>query len=134
MRLGFLFYAAAIAIAIAGILHIIEATEPEHIEHSTLVIFFLVSGIAQIFWVLPTVKRWIRAWHYTGIAGTIVLIILWSLTRLPNPITGGEAEPIDEIGITVQMLQASYIALIATAIIIQKNMMKIDHRKAADAA
>jgi hypothetical protein len=63
-----------------------------------------------------------------------VLIILWSLTRLPNPITGGEAEPIDEIGITVQMLQASYVALIATAIIRQKHMMKIDHRTAADEA
>jgi hypothetical protein len=134
VRLRFLFYAAAIAIAIAGILHIIEATEPEHIEHSTLVIFFLVSGIAQIFWALPTVKRWASAWHYRGIAGTIALIILWSLTRLPNPITGGEAEPIDEIGITVQMLQASYIALIATAIIRQKHMMKIDHRTAADTA
>lgn len=53
---------------------------------------------------------------------------------LPNPITGGEAEPIDEIGITVQMLQASYVALIATAIIIQNHMMKIDYRTAADAA
>lgn len=134
MRLRFLFYAAAAAIAIAGILHIIEATEPEHIEHSTLVIFFLVAGIAQIFWALPTVKRWANAWHYTGIAGAIVLIILWSLTRLPNPITSGEAEPIDEIGITVQTLHVSYIALIATAIIKQKHMMKTDHRTAADAA
>jgi hypothetical protein len=134
LRFRFLYYAAATAIAIAGILHIIVGIEPEHIEHSTLVIFFLVSGIAQISWALPTVKLWTRTWHYTGIAGTIVLIILWSLTRLPNPITGGEAEPIDEIGITVQMLQASYIALIATAIIRQKHMMKIDHRTAADAA
>ncbi|MDQ3851601.1 MAG: hypothetical protein M3299_02075 [Thermoproteota archaeon] len=131
MRLRFLFYAAAAVIAIVGILHIIEATEPEHIEHGTLTIFFLVAGTAQIFWALPTVKRWASTWHYTGIAGTIVLIILWSLTRLPNPITGGEAEPIDEIGITVQILHASYIALIATAIIRQKHMMKIDHRTAA---
>jgi hypothetical protein len=61
MRLRFLFYSAGAAIAIAGILHIIEATEPEHIEHSPLVIFFLVSGIAQIFWALPTVKRWASA-------------------------------------------------------------------------
>jgi hypothetical protein len=134
LRFRFLFYAAAAVIAIAGILHIIVGTEPEHIEHSTLIIFFLISGITQIFWALPTARRWTRAWHYTGIAGNIVLIILWSLTRVPNPITGGEAEPIDEIGITVQILQASYIALIATAIIRQKHMMKIDHRTAADAA
>lgn len=134
MRFRFLFYAAAAVIAIAGILHIIVGTEPEHIEHSTLIIFFLISGIVQIFWALPTARRWTRVWHYTGIAGNIVLIMLWSLTRVPNPITGGEAEPIDEIGITVQMLQASYITLIATAIIRQKHMMKIDHRTAADAA
>jgi hypothetical protein len=72
--------------------------------------------------------------HHVGIAGNAALVILWAVTRLPNPITGGEVEPIDEIGIMVQLLQTSYIALTATAIIRQKQMMKIDRRKAADAA
>lgn len=51
---------------------------------------------------------------------------------MPNPITGGEAEPIDEIGISVQVAQVSYVILIAIAIIRQKQMMKINHRTAAD--
>jgi hypothetical protein len=135
LRLKFLFYAAAVSIGLAGIQHLIDLViDPEHSGNISIAAFFIIAGVAQIFWALPTAKRWTRSWHYVGIAGNAVLIVLWSLTRMPNPITGGEAEPINEIGITVQLLQVSYIALIATAIIRQKHMMKIDPRMAADAA
>ena len=40
-------------------------------------IFFIISGIAQKFWVIPMLKRWGRTWHYIGIAGTIIRIIIW---------------------------------------------------------
>ena len=50
------FYAAAAAIAIAGILHIILV--PNIIRFSPhMGIFFLVVGIAQLFWTIPTLGR-----------------------------------------------------------------------------
>ena len=52
-----------------------------------------------------------------------------------NPITeGGQAEPIGAIDIPVQIAQAAYIGLVMAAIVIQKQMMRIDHKEAADAA
>jgi hypothetical protein len=65
------------------------------------------------------VKRWSKIWYYIGIAGTAVLIILWALTRAPNPITEGRALPINEMGIAIEVFQIVYIVI--TAIIIAKE-------------
>src|SRR5918995_6041659 len=114
-----LYYAAAATTAIAGILHLILASNVvgSNILSGT---FFIVAGIAQIFWALPMVKRWGRVWYYIGIGGTIILIILWAMTRLPNnPITGERPFPINAMGITIEILQIAYIVL--TAIIIVKE-------------
>ena len=44
------------------------------------------------------IKQWGRVWYYIGIAGTAILVILYAITRAPNPITGGRALPTNEIG------------------------------------
>ena len=113
-----LYYAAAATSAIAGILHLVVAS---NVIGSNILsgIFFIVAGIAQIFWALPMVKRWGKIWYYIGIAGTTVLIILWVITRAPNPITGGRALPINEMGIAIEVFQIVYIVI--TAIIIAKE-------------
>jgi hypothetical protein len=82
-------------------------------------IFFIVSAIAQIFWVIPMLKRWGRIWYYIGIAGTIILIIMWGITRMPeNPITG-RGGAISEMAIAIEVLQIAYV--IITSIIIAKE-------------
>jgi hypothetical protein len=113
-----LYYAAAATTAIAGILHLILV--PNVIgRNPNSGIFFIVSGIAQIFWVIPMLKRWGRIWYFIGIGGTIILIIMWAITRMPgNPITGREG-PISEMGIAVEIFQVAYI--IITAIIILRE-------------
>jgi len=77
-----LYYAAAATTAIAGILHLILVPNVIGSNVNTA-IFFLVAGIAQLFWVVPMIKKWGKIWYYIGIAGTVVLIILWALTRAP---------------------------------------------------
>jgi hypothetical protein len=137
VRLKYIFYAAAGAIAIAGILHLIDlAVDPDHLENMNTMTFFIVTGVAQIFWVIPTARRWGKPWYYIGIVGNVALIVLWALTRLSaNPITeAGEAEPITGIGIAVQIAQAAYIGLVISAIVIQKRMMRIGQKEADDAA
>jgi hypothetical protein len=113
-----LYYAAAATTAIAGILHL--SLVPDIIGRNlNSGVFFLISGIAQIFWVIPILKRWGRTWYYIGIAGTIVLIIMWAITRIPgNPITG-RGGPISEMAIAIEVFQVVYI--IITAIIITKE-------------
>ncbi len=109
-RSSILYYAAAATTAIAGILHLISV--PNIIgRNPSIGIFFIVSGIAQIFWG--------RIWYYIGIAGTIILIIMWGITRMPgNPITG-RGGPISEMAIAIEVFQIAYV--IITSIIIAKE-------------
>jgi hypothetical protein len=114
-----LYYAGAAATtAIAGILHL--SLVPDIIGRNlNSGVFFLISGIAKIFWVIPMLKRWGRTWYYIGIAGTIILIIMWAMTRVPgNPITG-RGGPISEMAVAIEVFQVAYI--IITAIIIAKE-------------
>jgi hypothetical protein len=114
-----LYYAGAAATtAIAGILHL--SLVPDIIGRNlNSGVFFLISGIAQIFWVIPMLKRWGRTWYYIGIVGTIILIIMWAMTRVPgNPITG-RGGPISEMAVAIEVFQVAYI--IITAIIIAKE-------------
>lgn len=114
-----LYYAAAATTTIAGILHLVLAYNGIGRGLSLFTIFFIISGIAQIFWAVPMIKRWGRIWYYIGIIGTIILIIMWATTRLPgNPLTGREGS-INEIGIAIEVFQSAYIVL--TAIIIAKE-------------
>jgi hypothetical protein len=64
-------------------------------------------------------KRWGRTWYYIGIGGTIILVIIWAITRIPgNPITG-RGEPISEMAIAVEIFQIAYVAI--TIIILAKE-------------
>jgi uncharacterized membrane protein YuzA (DUF378 family) len=117
-RSSILYYAAAATTAIAGILHL--TLVPNIIgRNPNSGIFFIISGIAQIFWVIPMLKKWGKTWYYIGIAGTIILIIIWAITRMPgNPITG-RGGPIGEMAIVIEIFQIAYI--IITSIIIVKE-------------
>src|SRR5919197_6033624 len=105
------YYAAAAATAIAGILHLVLASNTIGRNPMTG-IFFLVGGIAQLFWTVPMVKKWGRIWYYIGIAGTIVLIIMYFITRVPNPITT-RALPINSMVIAIEIFQFIYIGITA---------------------
>jgi hypothetical protein len=115
VKIGLYYYAAAAATAIAGILHL--SLVPNIIGFNmNSAIFFIVAGLAQLFWVVPMIKRWGRIWYYIGIVGTIILIIMWVMTRIPgNPITG-RGGPISEMAVAIEVFQVAYI--IITAIII----------------
>ena len=117
-RISISYYAAAATTAIAGILHLMLV--PNIIgRNPNSGIFFIISGIAQIFWVIPMLKRWGRIWYYVGIAGTIILIIMWAITRMPeNPITG-RGGPISDMAIAIEVFQTAYV--IITSIIIAKE-------------
>jgi hypothetical protein len=116
-----LYYGAAICTGIAGILHLVLVPNAidSNINNATL---FLIGGIAQIFWVLPMIKRWGRIWYAVGIVGTVILIGLWVITRIPdNPITG-RGGPINERAIAVEVFQIAYVAI--TVLIMAKERIR----------
>jgi hypothetical protein len=108
---NYYYYAAAAATAIAGILHIILFSNTIG-RNPSIGIFFLVGGIAQLFWTIPMVKKWGRTWYYIGIAGTLVLIIMYFITRVSNPITN-RAAPINSMGMVTEIFQFIYVGITA---------------------
>jgi uncharacterized membrane protein YuzA (DUF378 family) len=108
-----LIYSAAASTLIAGILHL--ALVPMYFGQMTteVTVFFLASGLAQLFWILPTVKKWIMPWYYIGIGGTIVLIVLW-IVYIPG---GGHS--IDAMSATIEALQIAFVIL--SVLIIKKS-------------
>src|SRR5215216_5253490 len=119
-RSSIFYYTAAATTAIAGILHLMLV--PNIIgRNPNSGIFFIVSGIAQIFWVIPMLKRWGRIWYYIGIAGTIVLIIIWAITRMPgNPITG-RGGPISDMAIAIEIFQIAYIIITVIILVVKES-------------
>ena len=134
-------------IAIAGILHLVVAYNvlgglagiigslvgpgllTSTFSTAKLGFFFLVAGMAQLFWSIPMTKRWGRKWYYIGICGTIALIALYAATKGPNPITtGGINIPIYDI--STEIFQIAYVA-IATLIVIvdRKQRSEIELRE-----
>jgi hypothetical protein len=110
-------YAAAGCTLIAGILHLSLASNVI-VNNLQVGIFFLVAGIAQVFWTLPIVRTWGRTWTYVGIGGTIILIIIWVITRYPdNPIIGRDL-PVNSIGIAIEVFQIAFIVLCSLIIAI----------------
>ena len=116
-----LLFSAAVFTSIAGILHL--ALVPMFFKQMSLdvMIFFIVSGLAQLFWVIPTIKKWILPWYYIGIGGTIVLVILW-IIAIP-----GSGYPIHEMDVVIEVSQIAFIIL--CVIIIKKTKLEIESTK-----
>ncbi|MEO9294413.1 MAG: hypothetical protein ABI347_02305 [Nitrososphaera sp.] len=115
-KTGVLYYAAAAATAIAGMLHLMMG--PGSLGFNAgQGILFTVGGIAQVFWIIPMVRRWGRVWYSIGIAGTVVFIALWVITRMPaNPITGRAGPAGNPIALMIEAAQIIFVALAAAVL------------------
>ena len=88
-KIDFVLVISAItATAVGGILHILMVPRSLDREFEEG-IFFLISGILQVFWILPIIKNWNRIWYYVGIGGTAILFALWIGERMPRLVDGG---------------------------------------------
>jgi hypothetical protein len=114
----FLYLGAAVCTGIAGILHLmlVPSSIIAGIEYAAL---FIISGLAQLFWVLPMVKRWGRIWYIIGIAGTAVLVGLTGYVVVDTVKNPQLAPPgVIELAVAIEMFQISYVVITAIIIII----------------
>jgi hypothetical protein len=131
MNTKWLYYSAAGTTAIAGILHLILAPNMLNFNLNSTILFF-VGGAAQLFWAIPMIKRWGRVWYSVGIVGTLILIVIWIITRIPgNPITG-RSGLINEMGIAVETMQLAFVGLTSAILAIELRMKRIDKKTALD--
>jgi hypothetical protein len=133
IKIKALYYGAAATTAIAGILHLIQGSNVLGFNLN-FAIFFIVSGLAQLFWVLPIIRRWGLPWYYAGIGGTIVLIILFVITRMPdNPITG-RGGPLSPMAIAIEVLQVAFIGLTVAIIVYERKRKQLSGKTATEIA
>ncbi len=111
-----LYLGAAACTGIAGILHLmlVPSSILAGIQYTA---FFLISGLVQLFWVLPMVKRWGRIWNIIGFAGTVVLVGLTGYVIIESVRNPQLTPPgVTELAVAIEIFQISYV--IITAIII----------------
>ena len=116
-----LFYGAAAASTfIAGMLHLAIVPMFFNKIPANVAIFFIISGLAQLFWVIPVIKRWSNIWYYVGIGGTAILIILWIIVV---PHTG-----ISELEVAIELFQIVFIILCTIIIAKSRTISKFEEK------
>ena len=116
------YYVAAACTFIAGILHL--ALIPMFFTQMTIdvTIFFLVSGLAQIFWVIPTIKKWSKPWFYVGIGGTVILIIMY-FVAVP-----GSGYPISPLDVVIEAAQIIFVILCVFIVFRDRTSAKVKEK------
>lgn len=110
-----IFYVTAFSTLSGGILHLLmigPTLKPVNFPMDMLPYtdgLFIVSGILQIFWVIPMIMRWGYKWYLTGLIGTIGLSVLLLITRIPNGITGLPLEDRNPMALLTELSQFVYI-------------------------
>lgn len=103
-------YAAAGSTLVAGILHL--SLVANSIERNLNTgILFLIGGLAQVFWVVPTMRGWNKVWYCVGIGGTMAFILIWAITRFSGNPINGRGGSIGETALAIEVFQVSFIAL-----------------------
>lgn len=120
MTSNILFYAAAASTFIAGVLHL--AIVPMFFTQMPInvTIFFIISGLAQLFWVIPVIKRWNKIWYYIGIGGTAILIILW-IIAVPH-------KEVSELEVAIELFQIVFIILCSIIITKGRTIPKVEEK------
>ena len=115
-----LFYAAAASTFIAGVLHL--AIVPMFFTQIPInvTVFFIISGLAQVFWVIPVLKRWSKLWYYIGIGGTAILIILWVIA-VPHT-------KLSELELAIELFQIVFIILCSIIIAKARTISKFEEK------
>ncbi len=96
-------YVTAASTFIGGVLHLAIIPMFFAFTPVNVMIFFLVSGVGQLFWVIPVLKRWSNVWYYIGMGGTAILIALFVIA------VPARGLPVSELEITIELVQIVFI-------------------------
>ena len=121
MKNQILIYGAAASTFIAGVLHL--AIVPMFFDKmpTNVTIFFIISGLAQLFWIIPVIKRWSNIWYYIGIGGTAILIILWIIAVPARGLA------VSELEVVIEFFQIVFIILY-TIIVKDITMIRLNQK------
>ena len=126
-----IFYIAAFSTICGGIMHLLmlgPLLKPVNFPMQLLPYtdgLFTISGIMQIFWAIPMIKKWGTKWYYIGLVGTIGLSLLLLMTRIPNGITNLPLEDKNPMALLTEVFQLLFIAVTAIIIVHERQSIRI---------
>jgi hypothetical protein len=115
---NYLFYAAAATTAIAGIIHVALGIPSNNLNSQML---FVVGGTAQIFWVVPMIRKWGTVWYGIGLGGTIVFIAIWAITRIPDNLITGRGGRISDNGVLIEIFQIAFVGISIAILVLERR-------------
>ncbi|HEY7079277.1 MAG TPA: hypothetical protein VH500_06225 [Nitrososphaeraceae archaeon] len=98
-------------------------------ENPAVAVFFLGSGIAQVFWILPMLKRWGKPWYYIGIIGNVGFIVLYIITLFPGNPINGRGGTVDLTAAICESGQIAYIAITAIILTKERRAIRVSQRQ-----
>jgi hypothetical protein len=118
---------AAVAIAVAGVVHIIIV--PQHYQHAPAHgVFFLVAGIVEIAWSIAFIWKPSKRLTYVGMGIGSMLLVLWLLTRaLPAPF-GHSSEVVDAWAIVCKL--SEFVGVVALVLLALLGIQETGGRRA----
>ena len=117
-NINLIIYIATFATIAGGIFHLLmlgPSLKPVNFPMQLLPYtdsLFTISGILQIFWCIPMIKRWGINWYYIGLVGTIGLSLLLLMTRIPNGITNLPLEDKNPMALFTEITQLLFISAV----------------------
>lgn len=117
-KIDILFYAAAATTAIAGIIHIVLGYDSGQINTQVL---FLVGGAVQIFWAVPMARKWGSVWYSVGLGGTVIFVLIWVITRVPENFITGRGGRVSDNGILTEVFQFAFVGIAIAILVLEKK-------------
>lgn len=116
-----LFYAAAATTAIAGIIHLVLGIPSNNLNSQIL---FVVGGAVQVFWIIPMIRKWGPVWYSVGLGGTVIFILIWVITRIPDNFITGRGGRISDNGILTEVFQIAFVGIVIVILAIELKTNK----------
>jgi hypothetical protein len=101
------YYLASVITFLAGILLLTLFSIDAKIGWPS--VFFLISGLLQLFWVIPLIRDWGKYWYYAGMIGSIISIVIYV------------EYPVYMLGIGAEIFQAAFV--VVCGIILWRKMV-----------
>jgi hypothetical protein len=71
-------------------------------------LFYLISGLLELFWIIPLLRNWGKYWYYAGMISSMISIFIFV------------EYPIFVLGLVAEVFQGAFIVI--CGIIIWKSM------------
>jgi hypothetical protein len=112
---------AAVCSVVAAVVH--AKVCPEHFGEATLYgVFFMTAALAQLGWAAIVWWQPRRSLLLAGVAGNVLVVALWALTRSVGIPLGPERGEVESVGLLDIVATVAEVGVVLTALLALSNL------------